>query len=335
MNRLLNFYNAHQTLIMFFIGAALGLMVGLLVGWVIWPVGVRNATPELLRQDYRDEYLVQVAREFALNHDVSQAQARLGTEYWRQGTPQEVLRDLAQRRGGEDGQRLEALAAALPEPAAASPARFRLVLLVVGVLLAAVGVAGLGYFALSRLLSRRRAPSERATTSRYVEPSAWAAEELPPVAQFVTTYSLGDDHYDPSFSIEKENGDFLGECGVGISETIGSGTPKKVTALEVWLFDKIDIRTVTRVVMSDYAFYDETMRARLATKGDLVQAAPGAEFMLETATLLMRARLLELEYAEGQGADSVFQRVTLELGVWVKPGSGEPSEPEMITTSFS
>lgn len=334
MNRLLNFYNEHKTLITFLIGATLGLMLGLLVGWVIWPVGVRNATPELLRQDYRDEYLVQVAREFALNGDVSQAQARLGTEYWRQGTPQEVLRDLAQRRGGEDARHLEALAQALPQEARPASSS-RLVLLAVGVLLAAVGVAGLGYYTLSRLFSRRRAPSERAVTSRYVEPSAWAAEELPPIAQFVTTYSLGDDHYDPSFSIEKENGDFLGECGVGISETIGSGTPKKVTALEVWLFDKIDIRTVTRVLMSDYAFYDEALRARLAAKGDPVQATPGAEFMLETATLLMRARLLELEYAEGQAADSVFQRVTLELGVWVKPGSGEPSEAELITTSFS
>lgn len=334
MNRLLNFYNAHQTLISFLIGATLGLMVGLLVGWVIWPVGVRNATPELLRQDYRDEYLVQVARDYAFNGDISQAQARLGTEYWRQGTPQEVLRDLAQRRGGEDAQRLEALAQALPEEARPASSS-RLVLLAIGVLLAAMGVVGLGYYALSRLFSRRRAPSERAVTSRYVEPSAWAVGEQPPIAQFVTTYSLGDDHYDPSFSIEKENGDFLGECGVGISETIGSGTPKKVTALEVWLFDKIDIRTVTRVLTSEYAFSDETLRARLTTKGNLVQAAPGAEFMLETATLLMRARLLELEYVEGQVEDSVFRRLTLELGVWVKTGSEEPSEPDMITTSFS
>jgi hypothetical protein len=44
-----------------------------------------------------------------------------------------------------------------------------------------------------------------------------------------------------------------GECGVGISETIGVGDPKKVTAFEVWLFDKNDIQTVTKVLMSAHA----------------------------------------------------------------------------------
>ena len=66
--------------------------------------------------------------------------------------------------------------------------------------------------------------------------------EEPPVVQFMTTYMLGDDLYDDSFSIDAPTGEFLGECGVGISETIGVGDPKKVTAFEVWLFDKNDIQ---------------------------------------------------------------------------------------------
>jgi hypothetical protein len=65
-----------------------------------------------------------------------------------------------------------------------------------------------------------------------------APKKEPALAQFMTTYRQGDDLYDDSFSIDSVNGEFLGECGVGIAETIGVGEPKKVTALEVWLFEQ-------------------------------------------------------------------------------------------------
>ncbi|MCE1255772.1 MAG: hypothetical protein LWX83_19755, partial [Anaerolineae bacterium] len=81
-----------------------------------------------------------------------------------------------------------------------------------------------------------------------------ASEQGEPIAQFMTTYTLGDDLYDDSFSIDSPNGEFLGECGVGVSDTIGVGDPKKVSAFEVWLFDKNDIQTVTKVLMSEHAY---------------------------------------------------------------------------------
>ena len=87
------------------------------------------------------------------------------------------------------------------------------------------------------------------------------------MAQFMASYKLGDDLFDDSFSIDFPAGEFLGECGVGISETIGVGDPKKVTAFEVWLFDKNDIQTVTKVLMSAHAFLDEATRLRLACQG--------------------------------------------------------------------
>ena len=169
-----------------------------------------------------------------------------------------------------------------------------------------------------------------------MEPASWEEGGTTPLAQFVTTYTLGDDFYDPSFSIEKENGDFMGECGVGISESIGTGDPKKVTALEVWLFDKNDIRTVTKVLMSDYAFDDDALQASLGSKGDLVPIEESSEVALETATMVLRARILELEYGEGQlPPHSFFKRVAIELGAWVKPGAeeatGEQDFPELPT----
>ena len=140
-----------------------------------------------------------------------------------------------------------------------------------------------------------------------------------PVAHFVTTYVIGDDLYDDSFSIDAPSGEFLGECGVGISDTIGVGDPKKVSAFEVWLFDKNDIQTVTKVLMSSHAINDPAIRQRLASKGEPVLVEPGQKILLETATLQLEAHVIEMVY--GQGAlpsGSFFERMTLELAVYPK-----------------
>jgi len=46
-------------------------------------------------------------------------------------------------------------------------------------------------------------------------------------------------------SHRSSSGEYLGEWASD-SETIGASEPDQVTAFEVWLFDKSDIRTVTR-----------------------------------------------------------------------------------------
>ncbi len=146
-----------------------------------------------------------------------------------------------------------------------------------------------------------------------------ASSSANPAAHFMTTYVIGDDLYDDSFSIDDQSGAFLGECGVGISDTIGVGDPKKVTAFEVWLFDKNDIQTVTKVLMSSHAMNDPMIRQRLASKGEPVLIEPGQQILLETATLQLEARVIELVY--GQGAlptSSFFERLTLEIAVWPK-----------------
>jgi hypothetical protein len=142
------------------------------------------------------------------------------------------------------------------------------------------------------------------------------ASELPaePLATFRTIYALGDDRYDDSFSVESASGDFLGECGVGIGEVMGAGEPKKVSAFEVWLFDKNDIQTVTKVLMSDYTYQDVESRHRLAAKGDPVPAEPGGVVHLDTASLHVEARIVDMTY--GKSAlpdDSYFERMTIEL----------------------
>jgi len=146
-----------------------------------------------------------------------------------------------------------------------------------------------------------------------------AMGEEPPISQFVTTYVLGDDLFDDSFSIDAPSGEFLGECGIGISETIGVGEPKKVQAFEVWLFDKNDIQTVTKVLMSAHAFTDVATHQRLEAKGEPMMVERGKQVVLETAALQLVATVSDIEY--GQGAlpeGSYFERLTLEIAVWPK-----------------
>ena len=120
-------------------------------------------------------------------------------------------------------------------------------------------------------------------------------------------------------------GEFLGECGVGISETLGAGEPAKVTAFEVWLFDKSDIRTITKVLMSQYAYNDDALRTRLAPKGDHVLAELGKDMVLETTSLRVDARVVDMEYdGEAMPPQSQFTKLTVELVARPIESGGEP-----------
>jgi len=145
-------------------------------------------------------------------------------------------------------------------------------------------------------------------------PSVERPDEL--IAQYMTTYNVGDDLFDDSFAIDSPSGEFLGECGVGISETVGVGEPKKATALELWLFDKNDIQTVTRVLMSQYAANDTDTYQRMLAKGEPVVIEAGIEIRMETATLALIARVVDMAYGSGPlPPKSYFERVTLELTI--------------------
>jgi hypothetical protein len=140
-----------------------------------------------------------------------------------------------------------------------------------------------------------------------------------PIAQYTTTYLVGDDLFDDSFSIDSPTGEFLGECGVGIADTIGVGEPKRVSAFEVWLFDKNDIKTITKVLMSHHIYHDESGHNRLAAKGEPILAQPKTEVGLSTETLQMVVRIIDMAYGDGAlPENSFFDRIILELAIWTE-----------------
>ena len=58
-------------------GVVIGVVVGFVTGWWLWPVQYTNTAPDVLRQDYRDDYVVMVATAYEAESDLEQARKRL------------------------------------------------------------------------------------------------------------------------------------------------------------------------------------------------------------------------------------------------------------------
>jgi hypothetical protein len=328
------------------LGGILGLLLGLLFAWVVWPAEFVDADPSYLRSDFMEDYLKMAIDSNTLRPDPLVAKRRFdilgekGPEAlsavqanpdnldpaaigaFASGISAPVLTPQAPVEGAEPVTGVEGAPLPSAEEAGAGSSLLTLLAIFCGLTLV-LGIAFFGVFIFrNRLGTGIRTPIMEATEA--AQQAEWtdfsAIGEQPPIAQFMASYKIGDDLFDDSFSVDSASGEFLGECGVGISETIGVGDPKKVTAFEAWLFDKNDIQTVTKVLMSQHAFNDPSVNQRLASKGEPVLAEPGKHVVLETETLQLEARVVSMNY--GQGAlpgSSFFEQMTLELAVWPKP----------------
>jgi hypothetical protein len=330
------------------VGVILGLLLGMLLFWGLFPPKMGNPQTYDLADEGKVMYVKLVADSYALDKDLARVQ-----EFLYGWTPEEEQQaiddaiasyeaqarsDLVQRMTDLQGVLGLTPTTAVPEataipggePAAAPSTglwdRIKIPCLVFALVLLVLVLGAIGF----RLAMQRRAAAEEAqplttpplrpTEARVPSPEEWEGVGQPPLGHFITTYKLGEDTYDESFSIETPTGDFLGECGVSISELIGKSEPDNVTALEVWLFDKSDIRTVTKVLMSEYAYNDEQLRAKLAPKGEAVLAEVGMPFMLETTGLQVQATVSDLQYGEGETPPrSFFKQLTLGLVAMTKP----------------
>jgi len=320
------------------IGLVAGLLVGLIFAYLIWPVEYKDAAPAHLHPGYAADYLHMAITAYQANPaDVVAAKSRWDALDEMGST---ALEDVRKDPKGLNPAMIDAFAAAVGASAQApgatqapssggaeaeSGANNTLLFVAIGVMcLVTIAVGGaLVYF----LFIKGNSGPTKVTPAMQAQQAARQAQttdyaalgEEPPMAQFMASYKVGDDLFDESYSIDSATGEFMGECGVGISETIGVGDPKKVTAFEVWLFDKNDIQTVTRVLLSAHAFADEATKTRLKAKGDVEMAEVGKQVVLETQTLQLVARVVELTYGEGALPEkSFFDQFMLELAIWPK-----------------
>jgi hypothetical protein len=139
----------------------------------------------------------------------------------------------------------------------------------------------------------------------------------PPLVNYIWTYAMGDDQFEETHSIDTAAGDFLGECGIEIVKTMDSGKPKKVTAFDIWLFDKNEINTRSIILMSHNAYENDILRAQFEMKGKPTLAEIGKEIEVKTDNLLMRMRVLDMICAQVEGGKcEYFQRLSLDVNIW-------------------
>lgn len=305
-----------KTLVAAFVGFVVGLVIGLpVLGWWLWPVNWLNDV-QMVADSYHLHGNLELAKEQLKGWSKEDLRA-------------EVDKLLSEAEDLKQRQRLEKLAKALekdnflPAPGAerpSPPAWRRFLPLGLAFILAIAALAGAA-MVVSLMIRRREEPVS------IPGPRAPVKEPEGPVSHtFTATYKRGDDNYDETFGIESPTGEFLGECGLSISEKLGEGTPAKVTAFELWLFDKGDIRTVTKVLMSKYAYGDEALRAKLAPKGELVLAELGEPIILETANLRLEARITDMAYEpQAIPPNSYFSRLSMELLVTLKEEATSPA----------
>lgn len=156
-------------------------------------------------------------------------------------------------------------------------------------------------------------PAAKPTTAAALAERSMTGQE------FIASFTQGDEDYDESFDIEGSDGTYWGECGVTVSELL-QGDDDRVTALEVWLFDKSDIRTVTKVLMSDYAYGNQALREKLVSRGDAVLLAPNLGFVLDAQTLRLTGKVLDLEYDNTKApALGTLRRLRVQLRVMQQP----------------
>lgn len=325
-------------------GLILGLILGLFVlGWWLWPVEWTEATPAELSQEWKTEFLRMSISGYAQNGDAAKAAERFsaigqgGGEVLTaimqdpQGLNESVILEYQAAVGAaEPGEAVEPAGTAEPASAAAPEAEQKpegssgLLLVLLFVLLVVLVAFVVYFFLMRKRMALNMAASPVQHTPHFQTEPASYEEAQPssddgPIAQFMASYKIGNDLFDDSFTIDSASGEFLGECGVGISETIGMGEHKKVTAFEVWLFDKNDIQTVTKVLMSAHAFNDPTIRQRLEAKGEPVLLDTGMDTMLDTQTLQLVARVVDMDYGNSMmPEESYLDHLVLELAVWTK-----------------
>ncbi len=322
------------------IGGVVGLVVGCLLGWMVlgwlvFPVTWTDADPWDLRPEQKEAYVLLVADSYSLNSDADLAIHRL--EGFRSGEVGDILSRLIEEKekaGDLEGKRrlqyvamvmdiTPAVGTPSAEPTAPSgtarlSASVRSLLPLCGLGLVLLLIVGLIAIIVFRILQQRaaRAPA-RVIGEEGVVPATAPHGAL---GRFVTTYAIGDDGYDTSFNIEThgEEGEFFGACGVGFSETVGEGSPDKVTAFEVWVFDRTDmdnVQTVTKVLMSEFAYNSEVLRDKMKDRGEAILVEKGKTVVIDAVGLQLRAEIVDFEY----GADpslppnSYFESLTTQL----------------------
>jgi hypothetical protein len=188
-----------------------------------------------------------------------------------------------------------------------------------GISIVILAILAVAYFKLFTPFKKTSSPQSKAASSALQKTvqdvSAAAGESGTPLAEYTVTYTAEDNLFDLSFQIEK-SGQYLGECGITIAKS-ADNLSNQAMALDVWLFDARDIQTVSKILMSDFCYRQETLRSEMEKKGQTILIQPEEMVVLLTKELRAKAKILQVEYDSTQSIpNSLFKKVVIKIEVW-------------------
>lgn len=157
-----------------------------------------------------------------------------------------------------------------------------------------------------------------------------ASELGEPVMTQLAIYTPGR-IFDESYEIELESGEFLGQSGAVIAESVD---PDPV-AVEVWLFDMFSSRNLARVFVTPQGNADPSIRSRLEADvdnpaTDIIVAQANTPLTIDTDKLRLEAKFASLDI----NANGRFENFNLQMRAWNKdaatastPAPAIPSTP--------
>jgi hypothetical protein len=174
----------------------------------------------------------------------------------------------------------------------------------------------------------QEAAREQAEFRRKMREESSADEELgEPVMQNLSIFDPGR-NYDDSFEIElpqDQGGDFLGQCGAAVSPAV-----TEPVAVEIWLFDMFSQQNLKKVFVTETAWNDPSIKSRLMDDNDLddpqrdIQVAgEGASLVVDSDKLRLKGTLQDLTVTP----DGKFESFKMPVVAWQKGESSTGAPP--------
>ena len=162
---------------------------------------------------------------------------------------------------------------------------------------------------------------ETAPTLVEAAPAARTSRQL--VAQFEASYAFGIRTYDESFTINTEDGELLGACGMGINESVdrAAANSDQVRLLDIWLYDRSAVRSVSQPLVSpgfNVSGLDEFTDGDGSMTSPPLEVVPGLTFMLQSDRIVLECTIHSATFLDSEQAPMPFRSVSVSLAVYAQ-----------------
>ena len=169
----------------------------------------------------------------------------------------------------------------------------------------------------------RLEPETVETAPTHVEPAPGARTSRQLVGQFEASYAFGIQTYDESFTINAEDGELLGACGMGINESVdrAAANSDQVRLLDIWLYDRSAVRSVSQPLVSpgfNVSGLDEFADDNGSMSSSPLEVVPGLTFTLQSDQIVLECTINSATFLDSEQAPMPFRSVGVSLAVYAQ-----------------